>query len=265
MNPLYFGSGAAPLYGVHHPPLANARDAGVVLCYPFGQEYMRSHRAHRQLSLLLSRQGFHVLRFDYRGTGDSAADMTGVRASDWLDDIDAAIDELREVAGVRRISLVGLRLGALFAAAACERRNDIERLVLWDPVMSGAAYDRELCEAIASQPVVVGDIDRGNSLMADGTLYFNGFDLPGEFRASLAKLRLDAAPAAGAARVLQVVSHETGDFLAIRDAWRKHRDFRYLLVPAPHDWNYVDNFGGILLPQPIIQAIVQWFSSGERA
>jgi hypothetical protein len=28
---------------------------------------------------------------------------------------------------------------------------------------------------------------------------------------------------------------------------------------AIDDWNYVDEFGGILLPQPIIQAMVNWF------
>ena len=28
------------------------------------------------------------------------------------------------------------------------------------------------------------------------------------------------------------------------------------LIEAPHDWNYVDKYGGILLPQPIIQGIV---------
>src|SRR5215217_413896 len=78
MNPLYFGSSQKPLYGVYHPPKSQpgrpVRTTGVVLCYPLGQEYMRAHRAFRQLATLLTKSGFPVLRFDYYGTGDSGGD-----------------------------------------------------------------------------------------------------------------------------------------------------------------------------------------------
>ena len=73
MNPFFFGSSERPLYGVHHPPRERGpRESGVVLCYPMGQEYMRSHRAFRQLANLLTRKGHHVFRFDYFATGDSS-------------------------------------------------------------------------------------------------------------------------------------------------------------------------------------------------
>ena len=38
------------------------------------------------------------------------------------------------------MTLLGLRLGASVAAAAAARRSDVARLVLWDPVIDGAAY-----------------------------------------------------------------------------------------------------------------------------
>lgn len=140
MNPIFFGQTESPLYGVYHPPQSDARDAGIVLCYPFGQEYMRAHRAYRQLALLLAKKGFHVLRFDFRGTGDSSGDMEGVGAEHWLRDIDDAVQELRESTGVTRVSVLGLRLAALFAACACAQRSDIDRLIVWDPVISGELY-----------------------------------------------------------------------------------------------------------------------------
>src|SRR5687768_16729988 len=112
MNPFYFGSSQRPLYGVYHPSKGRtARPVGVVLCYPLGQEYMRAHRAFRQLATLLTKNGFPVLRFDYAGTGDSAGDGSAGSVATWVEDIGAAIDELKDTAGVSRVSLVGLRAG----------------------------------------------------------------------------------------------------------------------------------------------------------
>ena len=113
MNPFFFGSSEERLLGVHHPPRGRVpREVGVLLCYPLGQEYMRAHRAFRQLAMLLARRGFHVLRFDWFGTGDSAGAGEEGSIARWLEDARTAIDELKDTAGVTRVSLVGLRLGA---------------------------------------------------------------------------------------------------------------------------------------------------------
>lgn len=260
MNPTFFGKAESPLYGIYLPPRATPRDAGIVLCYPFGQEYMRAHRAYRQLALLLAKKGYHVLRFDYRGTGDSSGDMESVVLQDWFEDIGHAIQELRDSAGVSTISVVGLRLGALVAAGACAQRTDVDRLILWDPVVQGTGYEQQLQAAIRDEkPDPWGGPSSGNLEMDNGAIYFNGFLLNRAFRDALRgqDLAKTAAPA-GINRILQVVSHETDEFAALRAAWQSHKGFQYLFTPAPHDWNYVDNFGGILLPQPVIQAIVNW-------
>ena len=139
MNPFYFGTSERPLFGVYHPARSQqARDAGVVLCHPFGWEYMRTHRAFRQLAGRLTDVGFPVLRFDYSGTGDSAGDGREASLGQWLDDLSAAIDEIEDTAGVRRVSLIGLRLGAALAARAATTRPDLDRLILWNPVVTGS-------------------------------------------------------------------------------------------------------------------------------
>ncbi len=263
MNPLLFGRPESPLYGVYQPAEGPARSIGVVLCYPFGQEYMRSHRAYRQLALLLTKRGFPVLRFDYRGTGNSSGGIETVTAQDWLQDIGDAIDELKELAGVSRISLTGLRLGALFAAVASSRHQDVHRLLLWDPVLSGAEYADELIAQVSQERPTSYGAPSGNMLRPDGAIHFNGFLLPATFRTSLLALDLLALPLPSA-RVYQVVSHETAAFARLRDSWATSPTYRYHYTPAPHDWNYVDNFGGILLPQPVIQALVHWVDSEER-
>ena len=85
MEPFYFGpAGGRRLFGVfHEPPASRRRGCGVVLCYPLGTEYTSYYRAYRQLALSLAENGFHVLRFDFRGCGDSEGEEHGAsRVSD---------------------------------------------------------------------------------------------------------------------------------------------------------------------------------------
>jgi uncharacterized protein len=113
----------------------------VLLCNPFGQEAIRCHRMLRILAERLCRAGFHVMRFDYFGTGDSDGDDMEVSLKTWIDDVLRANDEAARLSGNKRYSWFGLRLGANVAAMASARAaNPPELLVFWDPVVSGAHY-----------------------------------------------------------------------------------------------------------------------------
>jgi pimeloyl-ACP methyl ester carboxylesterase len=145
VKPAYFGQSARPLYGVHEPPrAATARDAAVVLCYPGVQEYNTSHWAFRRLAGMVAREGFHVLRFDWSGTGDSWGETTDGGVEPWLADLAEAAQEVRDAAGVKAISIVGMRLGAAIAAIACNRGLEVDDLILWEPVVRGSEYIEEL-------------------------------------------------------------------------------------------------------------------------
>jgi len=142
MTPSFFGSSEAPLFGVYHPPVGpGQRDVGVLLSYPGPQEYMRTHWAFRKLSAMLAKKGFHVFRFDYFGTGDSAGDSDEGRLSTWRANVNAAAQELRDIAAVTKVSAVGFRLGAALAATSGLSLTD---LVLWEPVVDGRIYLGEL-------------------------------------------------------------------------------------------------------------------------
>ena len=148
MRPFFFGDSSAPLFGVYHPPQgAHPRAWGVVVCNPFGQEYLRAHRALRQLAARLAAAGFHTVRFDYFGCGDSAGDDDEGRVGRWIQDAAAAADEVEALSGSSRLALVGLRLGANVAAGLASRRAGVEQLVLWDPVLDGRRYLEELAAA----------------------------------------------------------------------------------------------------------------------
>lgn len=258
MEPLYFGSSQRPLYGVYHPAEGSEfRNEAIVFCCPFGQEYMRSHRAYRQLAHSLAKAGFHILRFDYSGTGDSSGDMEDFTAHDWLEDIEHAINELKDMTGAVKISLVGLRLGGLLAAVLSSRQK-INRLVLWDPINSGLDYIKELNAEIINK-TNVADLDVDNYVDDHGSMHFNGFTMTPTFLKSIEQLSQFENTLKSDA-VLQVVSHENAGFDRLKGELNQHSHFDYIHAACLGDWNYVDEVGGMLLPQPVMQAIVKWLS-----
>lgn len=250
MNTFFFGSSKQPLFGIYHPPKARkVRETGVVLCYPMGQEYMRAHRAFRQLALLLSKAGFHVFRFDYHATGDSFGESEEGSIDQWVEDVRLAIDELKETSGVKRIALVGLRLGGAVAAMAAEGRDDVESVVLWDPVVDGKAYVVEMLEGRPA-PTATAPI---------GVL---GFPLTARLRDGIERIDLRrTAPPKGSRRFI-MASKGAPELDLVRDAAAPRAAIE--LVPLEGRWNEVDNYGSALIPQMQIKGIVANLSQEAR-
>lgn len=152
MNLLYLGAAERRIFAIHEPPASSAgRARAAVLCYPWGTEYISAHRSMRHLATRLSMAGYHTLRFDYFGSGDSDGEPAQADLAGCESDLQAALETVKDIAGVRRVSLVGLRAGAAIATrAALHLSEEVESLVLWDPIVSGEAYVRELRVADAN-------------------------------------------------------------------------------------------------------------------
>src|SRR5262245_40307096 len=99
-------------------PAAGARAALYIA--PFAEEMNRSRRMATLLATALAARGVGFLAPDLYGTGESDGDFADARWDRWLDDVDATIDAAR-AGGAERITLVGLRLGALLALEAGHR------------------------------------------------------------------------------------------------------------------------------------------------
>jgi len=144
-RPLFFHAEPQRLFGVSYQP--NAKTCvgpAVLICSPFGNEYVRSYNAIRKLCERLDLNGFPVLKFDYCGLGDSYGDGTGADVDEWRANIRAAASELCRQSGQTQITVVGLRLGAALAAGITLDGVALKNLVLWDPVVDGADYLAEL-------------------------------------------------------------------------------------------------------------------------
>ncbi len=126
------------MFGMAHLP--ERPRAGVVFCHPFAEERKSAYRAMVTAARAFCDAGFAVLRFDYRGCGDSEGEFQDATVSTREADIAEAMAQLTRLAGVECVGLLGLRLGALFAARVAEDMGDLPFLVLWEPVANGKNY-----------------------------------------------------------------------------------------------------------------------------
>ncbi len=129
-----------PLYAMAHR--ADGAPKGiVVIAGPFAEEKKAAQRALVAAARTFAGAGYDVLRFDWRGTGDSGGEFGQADVESWLADLRAAITAARQMSDAP-ITLLGLRFGA---ALAWRNLNEIEieNLVLWEPVVNGSSYARQ--------------------------------------------------------------------------------------------------------------------------
>jgi alpha-beta hydrolase superfamily lysophospholipase len=199
---LYFSSGDHELFAwLHRPAVLNPGSLGLVVCKPFGYEALCAHRGVRAFAQRAAKLGIPALRFDYFGCGDSSdidpgADQIGV----WVNDILAAVAELRRRTGVKHVCLLGVRLGALLATLAAARSAGIAGLVLVAPVIKGKRYLRELRTArLAAQlgthhlAPTHGDAD--SEAITPGSMEFSGYAMSAPSMDTLASIDLSELPA----------------------------------------------------------------------
>ena len=127
------------LHGLlHEPTPVEARGVCVLLLSPGVKGRVGPHRLYLKLSDRLAGLGFHVLRFDYHGLGDSEgelpervlADMyNSIQGGRYVDDTIAAMDWMQRTAGIRRFVGSGLCGGSISALATAETDPRIECLL----------------------------------------------------------------------------------------------------------------------------------------
>lgn len=140
----FFG-GTQRLFGCVHVPRSGA-EAGLVVCSPVASEFEKNYRRETLLAWALASRGVAVGRFHYRGVGHSDGDSEAVSIDGMIEDAAAAADHLIERTGVTRLAFLGTRLGAVVAGAMA-RRHDGAPLALWEPVVDGTQYFREVFRA----------------------------------------------------------------------------------------------------------------------
>jgi pimeloyl-ACP methyl ester carboxylesterase len=260
MLPLFFGSRRRRLFGIYEPAAGRGGVArAALLCNSWGTEYLNGHRAIRFLAKRLSAAGFDTLRFDYFGAGDSGGETTEAELNGWKDDIASAARELKDMSDARRVVLVGLRLGAtLVAETALRLRGDIDRIVLWDPIVSGLDYVREL----AGQAGQKGELSKSSESSATDVvtvLELGGLSVSPAFVSGLKAIDLCSHELRLPAMALTIFTGDAPSNCKLRSPTRdgSERDSDVVIMKTASPWKDAAE-GAEGLPVEVYERILAW-------
>ncbi len=190
-----------PLHGVYYAPCGERR-ASVLMLSPLFEEKRCAARVMLTCAQELAQAGTAVFQPDLYATGNSAGRLSDVDLARWLSDVRNATAWLRQRAG-GPLYLLGCRAGALLAAHAAARGISIDRLILWQPVVSGRGYLGQLRTRRMVQEKLTGE-----EPVEVGKHEVEGQELSPEFYSEFEQLTLPAPPLDSEVRLLQCSFNE---------------------------------------------------------
>ncbi len=221
------GDGLGRFTALHRPPAVPT--AGVLVCPPLHIEATRTYRREHLLGWELARRGMAVQRFHYRGTGHSAGDPADVDLDALVEDALWAAERLRSRTGVRAVTVLGTRLGALVAARVAASLAGAG-LVLWEPALDIDRHLHEVFRARLLREMRHGEVkgSTGAQLIAEmeqaASLDVLGYEITARLRRSFLGVTLDGAVPADPRSILLVQLGRKAalrsDLAAVVDRWR---------------------------------------------
>jgi len=134
MEPVIFRNKGQKIFGILHLPKDKGRVPLVVLCHGWGGNHLGTWNAFfNKAGRDLAKQGFAVLRFDFRGSGNSDGKFEDQTTTSMLSDLKAVIDQAVKQEGIdkNRIGLVGHSQGAYIALFHAAKDKRVKLLVSW--------------------------------------------------------------------------------------------------------------------------------------
>lgn len=210
-TPYFFTHNEQQLFAVCHHPEGTAKKTGWVFCHPFAEEKLWAHRVFVNMARELSTYGYPVLRFDYRGYGDSDGQFEDYTVDDQVGDIQAAVNELtNQHPELDAIGLIGLRYGAVLATLAAKTNDKVSYLVLWDPIVDMDRYMQDVLRAnLTTQMVMHGKVvtkrDELTQQILDGqAVNIDGYDLTQKLFEPASQIKLSGEGFKGKCQVVQI-------------------------------------------------------------
>lgn len=124
------------IFGVLHRPLKPTKVPALLICPGFAGNKCGKFRLFVTLAKELAKSGIAVLRFDYRGAGDSEGEFRDITLKGKVNDTLLCLNFLANDPQIdsSRIGILGRSLGGVISILAAKRFEKIRSLALWAPV-----------------------------------------------------------------------------------------------------------------------------------
>ncbi len=254
------------LYGMlHQPDTACLKEPALLFCNPIFEERKSTHRALVETARRLASEGLPVLRFDYRGCGDSPGEFRDYSVPDWVQDIEQAEAWLRRLFPKHPIGFLGVRLGASLAVQAIQENPRVSVLILWQPIASGGDYlHNDLRRALLQDMLTAGTTGRSletmlRTLEAGGEIDFSGYPVTARLYRDLRSLSVAPLPPGWPGRILVAqASHQEQPTAETRRVMKTLQTITQradlICVSLPPFWNLV----GYVDISPLIEKTAMW-------
>ena len=126
------------VYGVLHLPNAGTARCGAVFLHGWSGNRCGPHDMLVKAARAYCEAGIPSLRFDFRGRGESHAEMMRCNLETMIADTQVACEKLRDEAGVEDIALVGICSGGEVAIGAGCLCASVTAMALWSVPMVAA-------------------------------------------------------------------------------------------------------------------------------
>ncbi len=132
------------IFGILHRPLCEHPVPVVLICPGFAGNKCGKFRLFVSLGKQLAQAGIAVLRFDYRGSGDSEGEFSDITLEGKINDTLSCLDFLANdpLIDANRIGILGRSLGGAIAVLAARRHQHIKSLALWAPVFKSDPWQK---------------------------------------------------------------------------------------------------------------------------
>jgi len=188
LEPGYIDGALGSLFTMHYRPNKLTEDTECFVVAPsFAEEMNRCRYMCTMLAQSLAENHYAYLSIDPFGTGDSEGDFIDADWQQACADIITAVGYAKKL-GYKKISLLGIRLGALQVMQIVSSIPSLTRIVFWQPVVSGKTtlvqFLRIKIAASIGRNEKPGTIDEFDAQVAQGdSIEVAGYDVsPGLYQ-----------------------------------------------------------------------------------
>ncbi len=198
-KPFFLKADVGERFCLYHSPDPGGECHGAfIYIHPFGDEMNKSRRMAAMQARAFAAMGFGVLQMDLFGCGDSSGEFRDARWDIWKGDLAAARNWIGNHVAAS-VSLWGLRLGGLLALDfAMDPANEIDKIILWQPVLSGKSFMNQFLRLRIANEILADSAGAASTTGTDAmrrclkrgeTLEVAGYELAPDLAAAIDSLK----------------------------------------------------------------------------